>query len=267
MLEWWNHVSLLVVDGLLGWLLHLSRDAALIGVALFSAFLLTVIRRCSTDQDLLGRIAHDKRRLAELARSATDGEVRARLRATRSEVMLKALRAEGWPLLLSLVPIALLATWCVFRLEAHPPQDGESVVVAIETPFSRVGAPVHLVPQDGLEVEGGYVREIQPVGEGKDMQGLATWTIRGKAAAQPYSLLFRLEQRSYGHALLIGQARYAPPVDVHSDGVITRVVLQPVRLFGIVPGIEALGLQPWLAAYLLLTIPFAVLARRLTSTF
>ena len=87
------------------------------------------------------------------------------------------------------------------------------------------------------------------------------------AAPQPYTLLFRLDKRSYGHPLLVGQTRYAAPVDVHSDEVITYVEMEPVRLFGVVPGIAALAFPPWLVAYLLLTIPCAVLVKRLTGTW
>jgi hypothetical protein len=170
-------------------------------------------------------------------------------------------------LLFSLVPIALLATWCIFRLEARPPRGGEAVLVTLETPLSKVGLPVHLVPQDGLKIDGGFVREIEAAGDNENAHGTASWTVRGQASDGPYSLLFRLDQRSYVHPLMVGSTRYAPPVDVHSDGVITHVHMEPVRLFGVVPGLDAIAFPPWLVAYLLLTIPLAVLARRVSGTW
>ena len=159
MFEIWNNTSLLVVDGLLGWLLQLPSDVAIIGVALISALVITLIRRFTTNQDLLGRIAHDKKRLRELARAA-DKETKQRYRGTRSLVMLKALKAEGWPLLFSLLPIGLLATWCIFRLEYRPPTSSDKIVVVVETPITKVGLPIHLVPQDGLSTDG-WVRAVK----------------------------------------------------------------------------------------------------------
>lgn len=277
MLDWWNNASLFVVDGLLGWMLLLPRDAAIIGVAALSAVVLTAVRRYTTNQDMLGRIAHDKRRLRELLRGTTDRAARERIRNTRSQVMLRSLRAEGRPLLFSLVPIALLATWCVFRLEMLPPRGDEPIIVKLETPISKVGAAVHLLPQPGLTVADGYVREVQPAtdptlapgGESgvKAAHGQATWILRGTPASQAYALFFRLDQRSYTHPLLIGQTRYAPPVDVHSDGVVTMVEMDPARLFGVLPGIEALAFPPWLVAYVLLTIPFTLVAKRVSKTW
>lgn len=266
MFAWWNDISLFVVDGLLGWLLRLPSDLVLIAVALISATVLTVIRRYTTNQELLGRIAHDKKRLRQLQRSSNDREAKRRIGGTRAAVMLKALRAEGWPLLVSLLPIGLLATWCIFRLEYHPPRDDEPVKVVVETPLSKVGMPIHLVPQDDLKADG-WVREVRAVEEEGRAVGIAAWTLRGKAATKPYGLLFRLDKRSYGHQLLIGQPSYAEPVDVHSDGVVTYVEMRPVRLAGVVPGIAALAFPPWLVAYLLLTIPCAFLAKRVSGTW
>jgi len=266
MFEVWNNASLHVVDSLLGWLLRLPSDVAILGVALISALIITLIRRFTTNQDLLGRIAHDKKRLRELARSA-DKEAKQRYRGTRSLVMLKALKAEGWPLLFSLLPVGLLATWCIFRLEYRPPTAADKITVVVETPITKVGLPIHLVPQDGLNTDG-WVRAVEECKEeGRGDFGQAKWTLLAKASPQPYSLLFRLDKRSYGHPLIVGQTHYATPVDVHSDEVVTYVEMEPVRLFGVVPGIPALAFPPWLVAYLLLTIPCAVLVKRLTGTW
>ncbi len=47
-----------------------------------------------------------------------------------------------------------------------------------------------------------------------------------------------------------------------SGGRALEVRLRPARLFGVVPGIPAVGFQPWLVAYLLITIPLVPLLKR-----
>ena len=63
MLEVWNTLVLVPFDLLLGRLRAMSPDAVLIVVAVGSAFVLTLVRKWTTDQDLLRRVADDRRRL------------------------------------------------------------------------------------------------------------------------------------------------------------------------------------------------------------
>ena len=65
MLEAINDFFLSLADPLLGGLLHVPRDVALIVVAVGTALILTLVRLVTTDQELLGRCDHDKKRLKE----------------------------------------------------------------------------------------------------------------------------------------------------------------------------------------------------------
>src|SRR4051794_30724863 len=112
------------MDILLGWLLRLPSDAQLCIVAIGSAAIITIVRARTTDQDLLRRCRDDKTRLQVLMREAKAGQDRLavkRIRATLGLIALKQVRQEGQPFLVSLLPIALLATWAFHRLEFHPP--------------------------------------------------------------------------------------------------------------------------------------------------
>src|SRR2546423_1266812 len=112
MLGWWNNVSLAVGDFVLGWLLRLPRDLTLVVVAVFTSLLMIAVRYLTTPQDRLRRAAEDGRRLRELAREAkrqTDPGAVQRYQRTRSMIGLFKLKAEGLPLLVSLLPIAVVA--------------------------------------------------------------------------------------------------------------------------------------------------------------
>ncbi len=274
MLALLNDAIMWLADPLLGWLLWLPSDLALVVVALATGAILCFVRLITTNQDLLRRCAQDKRRLKQLLRHARRRKDKAalkRLRKTRSMVTMLALRAEAWPLLVALVPIALLGTWCFQRLAFVPPQAGETIEVAAYF-LPAAGRLAHLVPQPGLEAENGWVQQIAAVADPAEgpPYGLATWRLRAEPRPVPYQLQIRCQAHTWTKQLLVGQPRYAPPVEFYIDQpplVCCELKMRPVKLFGLVPGIAALALPPWLVGYLVLAVPAALVLRRLTGTY
>ncbi len=271
MLDAINHAILTAADFLLGWLLYLPMDLALIIVAVGSALVLTAVRVWSSDQDLLRRCKQDKARLAKLIREAKrrkDREAIQRHRATSNMIGLKQLRQEGWPLLAALIPLVLIATWSFYRLEFHPPRAGEPVKFTAAFPISSAGKLAHIVPQDGLRAEPGWIQQLEVVTAPNAAPAAeATWTVRAEAREQPYEIEVRRGDQTLRHSLLIGQKRYEPTVALHGGETATWVDLQPVKLFGIVPGIPWLFLAPWLVAYLIIVIPFVFILRRVLRIY
>lgn len=270
MLELWNRASLGLFDTLLGWLLALPSDAAIFIVALGSALILTLVRLFTTNQDVLRRAAADRTRLGVLirqAKQARDREAIARYRTTKSMIALKTFSAEGMPLLVSLLPIAMLATWCIHRLEFHPPGDNEPVQVHFYAPVSAIGSVMHLVPEEGVNVEGGHVRPIEAGSYNNVPQGVATWTLRAASSNHPYRLAFRYRDQTYHHDLTVGLRTYAPAFVMPNEHIASELKLRPRKLFGIVPGIEAILFPPWLVAYLLIVIPFVFITKRVLRIY
>ena len=70
MLALMNAAILKVADFLLGWLLLVPADVALILVAVGTGAILTAARLFTTNQDLLRRCDADKKRLKQLRREA-----------------------------------------------------------------------------------------------------------------------------------------------------------------------------------------------------
>jgi hypothetical protein len=265
MLDAWNHLSLTAGDLLLGWVLRLPRDLTLVVVALLTSALMVVVRYFTTPQDRLRRAAEDGRRLKQLARDAKgkgDQSARQRIKATQSMIGLIKLKAEGLPLLVSLVPVALLATWALFRLDFLPVKPAEPVELAVYTPAATAGEFVHVVPLDGVKPDGGWVRQVQAVTDDGPAHGLATWVLRADADAQPYHLLVRVRDRTLQRELIVGQRIYAAPVEDHGDDYVSEWKREPYRFLGFVPGIDAIGLPGWLIGYVILVVPFTMGLKR-----
>jgi uncharacterized membrane protein (DUF106 family) len=283
-----HRAILAAVDWPLGWLLRLPSDAAVILVAILTSGLLTLLRRVATDQDWLRRAAADTRRLRDLAREARrrrDKDALARHGATVGVIKRRALRYEARPLLYAVVPVVLLAVWCFGRLEFHPPRAGERVEVRVRLATSAVGRPIHVVPQDGLASEGGWVRQVaeevpqEPDGAWAAFNawlrglcgmtpppgGVAVWRLAGDGSRPRYDLQFRFGDETFRKELCVGGRTYAPAVAAFDAGPVRSIELamRPVKLFGLVGGMDWLGFPPWLVAYLVIAIPFVSILRRL----
>jgi uncharacterized membrane protein (DUF106 family) len=256
-----------LMDILLGWLLRLPSDVQIIAVAAGSAIILALVRRWTTDQDLLRRCRNDKARLKILVREAKDRKDDAsvkRHRATLGLIAMKEFRQEGRPLLASLIPIALLATWAFNRLEFHPPAAGQPVEFAAYFPISAAGRLAHIAPADGVHAETGWIQEINAVTDDGGAHGLAKWRITADAGAGPRHLRVRFDSRTYDHPLRVGGPTVEPPLKKHDEHLlVTELKLQQAKLFGVVPGIPSLLFAPWLVAYLLIVIPSAFLVKKL----
>jgi uncharacterized membrane protein (DUF106 family) len=259
MLESLNQATLHLMDRLLGWLLDWPTDVAIVAVAVATSLVLVVVRRFATDQDLLGRVANDKRWLKQLAADARrrgDDEAARRHRANRSLVTLRSMprlmRGEALTLVVSLVPIVLVATWCFYRLEYHPSRVGDVIEVAVSTPLSAVGQVAHAVPQEGLSADSGWVRPVME--DSVAAGGIATWTLRAAGPPAEYRLIFRVGDRSVEHPLIVGQRTYAAPRIDHGDALATEVRLREVKLFDRLSGLPHLYLPAWMVAYLVIAI-------------
>jgi hypothetical protein len=271
MLHTWNSLSLTVGDVLFGWLLRLPRDLTLFFIAVITVLVMMVVRRFTTNQDLLSRAAADGRRLRELireARRARDRNALKRFRSTRSLLAVIRLKAELLPLLVSLLPIALLATWGLYRLEYLPVRPGTEVELALYTPVTDRDELVHIVSADGIQAaDGRWVQRVEEMTDQTPHYGQAIWKLRAEGRAEPYTLTIRLKDRTIERELRVGQRTYAEPVVDHGDDYLSEWKREPYHFLGRVPGIAAIGMPAWLIGYVLLVVPLTFLFKRLLNLY
>ncbi len=268
MLEALNSFCLTVTDPVLGWLLNLPRDLALVIVGLLTAGIFTVVRLFTTDQEYLKRCKRDKARLKSLLREAKaqgDKDAVQRYRQTLGQIGMWSLKAEGKPLLVAIVPIALIGAWCWARVAYVPPEPGEPVPVRAYFPVAEIDKLVHIVPQDGVMAENGWIRRIRAdvTAEGKVTNGIAEWTLRCERRDEPYRLEVRYEGGTFCKELLVDGRHYAPPLKAY-DGEgpeVVEVALEEYKFLGFVPGISAIMLQPWIVGYLIVVFPLSFILR------
>jgi hypothetical protein len=247
MMALWNRIVFGLLDPLLGGLLAWSPTAALLAVGIGTSFVLTLTRKWSTNQALLACAAADTKVLKQLIREAKqrgDRDAVQRHRATIGQIGILKLKAEGKPLLYSLLPIAILATWAFLRFEFIPPKFGETIPVVAHAPVSAAGDVIHIVPEPGISCEAGWVRvfAVPPKGE----QAEAIWQVRFDENRE---IIARFRDQT------IDSAHPAGPVTIERS-------LRPFHPFGLIPDFSQIGLPAWLIGYLVVVIPFVPLLKR-----
>jgi hypothetical protein len=265
MIAFWESLSLLVFDLLLGWLLWLPRDASVILLGLLSAVLAVGIRRLVCDRQVVELIRRDERVLRRLIREARRAGDRASLtrhRRVRAAVARLRFSQEVRSLAVMILPLLALVPWASARMEFLPPRGDESVELVAWLPASSVGEAVHLVPAAGLEAPDGWIRAITPSQREGQTRGRAEWRVRAASGASPYRLTLRFRDRSLEHGMLVGQSTYAAPVIIHGEDIATELRLRRYVPLGI-SRIGNLGVPPWVIAYLVVTLTMALVLNRL----
>jgi uncharacterized membrane protein (DUF106 family) len=254
-------------DLVLGWLLRWPQEVALAAVAILTAALLAFVRLATTDQDRLRRCRDDKRRLKQLVREAKkrkDKQAVRRHQATIGMIGMVSMRSELRPLLVSLLPIVILATWAFARLAYVPPRAGEPVEVRAFFPVLSIGQVAHIAPRKGLSSD----RWLARVTEGQDASGAveggqAVWHVAADAGDRPHVLEIRQGRTTVEKQLYADGRHYARPVQQYAGGdiVAAQVAMEEFHPFGL-GGISAIHLSPWTLGYLVIAIPFAMILRK-----
>jgi len=268
MLDALNTFLLSITNPVLDWMLYLHPDLVLLIVAVGTGVILTVVRPFTTNQEYLNRCKEDRNRLKELireAKRAKDKDALTRHRTTAGQIGLKTMKAEGKPLLVAIVPIALLATWAFGNIAFIPPSGDDPVVVKAYFTVPKIGGRVHMMPQDGIEAEDGWIQNIvaDVDAKGKTTNGVAQWSLRCRKQDQPYTLQIRFMGGTYEKELVVDGIHYAPQLRTYDEGEIevAEVVMDEYKLLGFVPGIPWIALQPWIVGYLVIVLPLSFILK------
>jgi hypothetical protein len=91
---------------------------------------------------------------------------------------------------------------------------------------------------------------------------VARWVVRAAARPEPYPLAAVLRDKTYRHELLAGGPAYAEAWKDFEGGEVNLSLEMPqATLFGLRAG-SSPWLPPWLAGYLAIVIPGAVVIKR-----
>ncbi len=265
-MELLNSIILAITDPVLNWLLYLPIHLILVIIALGTALFLTVIRIWTCDQKSLKAYKADKdiiKGLLKKAKEEKDKERIAQLKTSMNQIDIKKFKAEGKPLLASIVPIALVAVWALARLGYIAPEEGEPVNVSVFGPVTEIGDIVHAVPQDGITAGSGWIQRVceDLNKDGKVVAGRSDWTFTMENRENPYDIMFVYPEKKIHADIRMGSRTYEPVITQNEDTpeYTVQVNLRKFKAFGFMKGNDVF--PGWLIAYLIIVIPMYLILK------
>lgn len=256
MIDSWTAAWLPIFDALLGWMLLLPRDLAVILLATATVVLITIVRWRMIDRDFMRLIRDDRRdlrRLIRMARVAGDAADLARYKRIRTKVAQLQLRQELPVMLLVALPLAGLLTWAAHRLHFERPPEQGPLHLVVWLPASSIGDLVHLVPQEGIIAEDGWIRQASKATRDSVTRGRADWRLFGSGLEDRVSVTLRYGDETIQREVSDEQLARGDLWRHHAADVETEVLLNEYLPFS-TPSFARLGLPPWSVLYSLVVI-------------
>lgn len=261
-------------EWLLGWTDSLPADAAFLIVCLLSVASMLVTKSLFSDASIARGVHADLRRLRQLLRQARrqgDRPAVRRHRRNRVRVLLVRIQNEFKAIGVSLLLVSVLVVWSQRHLQHRSIAPGQPFRVVLQLPASFDAQLVHLVPQEGVKAEDGYVRQLRaspdarreslPIRTAKPLpEAIAEWQLAAEAG--DHELLFRTPQSSCRHRVVVGTRPTADSIRTEQPGVVIETKFLPYQPWKVVPGVPVLDCPPWLSGYLLIVIPLYLLGSR-----
>lgn len=236
-----------ILDYIFGWLIPVSTDATIISMGLVTSMLLILVRKFTTNQNMLAKINSDLKRLAFLISKAKvdrDTDALCRYRKTKAQIAMLKLREEIKPLLFSLVPVIFIASWGFLRLQFKPLEEGDRVKIVAKSGLSDTGEIVWLVPDNRLIVEDGWIRKLTPSRDFVE----AVWFVTFKEKFDISELKIRRLNN------------IDKPISL-------SFCLKELRFLGIVPSLPFIKVPAWMVGYLISVVILFILFKRMFKIY
>lgn len=240
----------------------LSLDP-LVGIALISfiiSLLITIVYKLVTDQDLMKRLKTELKELQKEMKDLKDQPAKAMAVQKRAmETNMKYMMQSFKPTLFTMLPIIIIFGWLNMHMAYYPLMPGQefTATLTFEDTFS---GDVSIEASDDLTVIGEIVKEVE--------ESVVVFTMKGPSGE------YLLDFVSDGETLLdepkeviISDERDYAKVEEVYKGDLKKIELsnEPIKPFG---PLSIFGWRPgWLGAYILFSILFSTLLRKIMKVY
>lgn len=251
-----------ILDPVFAPLLKLGVLWTIIVLSLLLSVLITVIYKYMTDQERMKHLKEEVKRLQKEMKTAKDTpgrmmEIQKKMMAHNKELMLHSLK----PTLITFLPLIFIFGWLQGNLSWEPIQPGQEFLVEV---IGREAVEVELLSTEGLEM----LDETKKQLELKVIDGLISdstryvsqWKLKGKEG--DYTLQFRTPSGTFTKNVIVTNERKYETTLEKIRGVPEIISVESkhnkiiaLNLFG-----WKLG---WLGSYILFSLLFSILARKL----
>ncbi len=252
-----------ILDPIFSPLLALPTIVAILLVSALISFVIVIVYKYMTDQDLMKRLKDEIKELQSEMKTLRDNPekmlaVQKRAMETNMKYMMHSLK----PTLVTFIPIILIFGWLNAHFAYQPIIAGQdfSVTLQFEEGFS---GNVSLASPSGLSIiDDGLTRQI--------FENKASWVLRGTEPGS-YPLNFTYNSKSYAHTVLLvsdgSDKSYIHPIVTFNDEILQSITVSNKKLTPL-GNFSIFGWRPgWLAWYIILSIVFSLVFRRVLKVY
>ncbi len=224
-------------------------------MALIITFLITLIYKFTTNQNLMKELKDEMKELQkEMKELRSDPQKMMEVQKKAMQTNMKYMSHSMRSMLFTFIPIILIFGWMNSHLAYEPILPGQEFTTSILF-YDTVKGNAELIIPEGITISGEANKTIE--------DSEIKWVLKGKEGE--YLLEYNIDSKSYTKELLITKEQsYSKPIKIIKDKTVRQITIdnnkmKVFNLFG-----WKLG---WLGSYIILSIIFSMILRKLFKVY
>ena len=236
-------------------LLKLPMVWVVVIMAFLITFLITVIYKFTTNQNLMKELKDEMKELQkEMKELKSDPQKMMQVQKKSMQTNMKYMSHSMRSMLFTFIPIILIFGWMNANLAYEPIVPGQEFTTSVLF-YDNVNGDVELIVPEGITSDGELSKTIS--------DGEIKWVLKGDEGE--YLLEYNVNERSYTKELLITEEQsYAEPIKAVKDKTVRQISIDnnKIKVFNLLGW--KLG---WLGSYIILSIVFSMGLRKLFKVY
>lgn len=249
-----------IVDPILNWILVFNPFIAILIISIFLGIITTLVYKYASNQKKIKELKDKTKKLQKKIKKIpkTEPEKMMEINSQMMKLNGPLLKETMKPTLWTIIPSLLILTWMASNLAFSSISPGQSFTITAEFNDGVTGEiSLDSVP-DTLEFING---ENQIIKDNK-----AIWELRSEEE-NTYSLLFKFRELEINKELIISNSwEYSDPEEIIKEEGIKKITINNEKTKPF-QGIPVLGGLNWLWSYIILTMLFTTILRKLLKVY
>lgn len=237
-------------------LLQLPIAWVILIISFVIALIISVIYKYTTDQDLMKRLKEEMKALQkEMKELKQNPEKMMAVQKKAMETNMKYMMQSMKSTLFTFIPIIIIFGWMNAHLAYEPIMPGQDFTTTVQFEEGASGEIELTSFPKGITIDGYAAKEVK--------DGKVSWLLNGDTGE--YQLEYKFDGQTYKKDVLITDEHdYKTPLTKLKDGKISAIQIdnQPLKVFNLFGW--KIG---WLGSYIILSIIFSMLLRKLMKLY
>ncbi len=249
-----------IVDPILNWILVFNPFIAILIISIFLGVITTLVYKYASNQKKIKELKDKTKKLQKKIKkiSKTEPEKVMEINAQMMKLNGPLMKETMKPTLWTIIPSLLILTWMASNLAFASISPGQSFTITAEFNDGVTGEIIVDSVPEGLEFLSGNTKEI--------VDNKAIWELKSEQE-NTYSLLFKFRELEVNKELIVSNSwEYSTPEEIVNQEGIKKITINNEKTKPF-KGIPIIGNLNWLWSYIILTMVFTTVLRKLLKVY